>query len=159
LGSGLWHGANWTFIFWGGLHGTYQELERELINVKKQKKAAPKILKILLIFLFICFAWIFFRAHTISDAMYIITHLFSGIKYPKEYFMTILSVSGKRNIIKGFGGVILLLVFDYLSLRIDVWETVKSLNTIIRYIIYFGIVLMILLFMNTGSHEFVYFQF
>jgi D-alanyl-lipoteichoic acid acyltransferase DltB (MBOAT superfamily) len=159
LASGLWHGANWTFILWGGFHGTYQELERDLVNIKKQKNILLWILNVLIIFLFICFAWIFFRANTISDAGYILTHLFSGIKYPDEYFLTILSVPGKFNLAKGLGGIIFLLIFDYLSLKTDVWKGIKSLNTIIRYTIYFGILLMILLFMNTGSHEFVYFQF
>jgi D-alanyl-lipoteichoic acid acyltransferase DltB (MBOAT superfamily) len=157
LGSGLWHGANWTFILWGGFHGIYQEMEKKLGVINKHKKYW--IWNVLMIFLFVCFAWIFFRANTISDAGYIVTHLFSGINHPKKYFLTILSIPGKINVVKGLGGIILLLVFDYLSLKIDIWEHIKNLNGIIRYTIYFGIVLMILLFMNTGSHEFVYFQF
>jgi D-alanyl-lipoteichoic acid acyltransferase DltB (MBOAT superfamily) len=156
--SGLWHGANWTFIFWGGLHGTYQEVERELVNTRKLKNVIW-IVNVLIIFIFVCFAWILFRSNTISDTGYILTHLFSGIKYPKEYFLTVLAVPGKPNLIKGFFGIIFLLIFDYLSLKIDVWESIKSLNIIIRYVVYFGIVLIVLLLMNTGSHEFVYFQF
>lgn len=159
LASGLWHGANWTFILWGGLHGTYQQLERELVNSKKPKSITVWILNVLMTFLFVCFAWVFFRANTISDAGYILTHLFSGVKYPREYFLTVLPVPGKTNLIKGIGGTIFLLIFDYLSLKMDVWKNIKSLNIIIRYTIYFGLVLMVLLFMNTGSHEFVYFQF
>jgi D-alanyl-lipoteichoic acid acyltransferase DltB (MBOAT superfamily) len=159
LASGLWHGANWTFILWGGLHGTYQELEKDIADVTKQKNGIPWIVNVFITFFFICFAWIFFRANTISDAIYIITHLFSGIEHPKEYFLTILSIKGKKDVIKGLGGTVLLLVVDYLSLKMDVWEKIKQLNIVIRYTLYFGIVLVVLLFMNTGSHEFVYFQF
>jgi D-alanyl-lipoteichoic acid acyltransferase DltB (MBOAT superfamily) len=157
--SGLWHGANWTFVLWGGIHGTYQKLQRGLISTKKTERRIYWILNVFLTFLFICFAWIFFRANTLSDVLYIITHLFSGLKNPKEYFLTIISVPGKSGIIKGFFGIVLLLAFDYLSLRIDVWERIKKLNVIIRYGIYFGLISLVLLLMNTGSHEFVYFQF
>jgi D-alanyl-lipoteichoic acid acyltransferase DltB (MBOAT superfamily) len=157
--SGLWHGANWTFVLWGGIHGIYQKFEGGLIHTKKQRNGICWILNVLLIFLFVCFAWIFFRANTISDALYIITHLFSGLKNPKAYLLTIKPVPGKLGVIKGFLGIILLLVFDYLSLKTDVWERIKKLNIIIRYSLYFGLIFSILLLMNTGSHEFVYFQF
>jgi D-alanyl-lipoteichoic acid acyltransferase DltB (MBOAT superfamily) len=159
LVSGLWHGANWTFIVWGCLHGMYQEIEREAAGTGKQKRTIPWVLKVFMLFLFVCFAWIFFRANTLSDAGYIITHLFSGITHPKKYFVTVLTVFGKRDVIKGLGGIVLLLIFDYLSLKMDVFERIKTLNAAIRYTMYFGLIFIILVFMNTGSHEFVYFQF
>jgi D-alanyl-lipoteichoic acid acyltransferase DltB (MBOAT superfamily) len=160
LGSGLWHGANWTFIIWGLFHGLYQLLEKGFVKIKNRKHNILWMLNVLMTFLFVCFAWILFRANTISDAIYIITHLFSGIGNPVEYFLTILSPPhGKRYLVIGFVGVILLLIYDYLSLKEDVLENIKSLNVFIRYTIYSGIVIIILLFMNTGAHEFVYFQF
>ncbi len=86
--SGFWHGANWTFVIWGALNGFYlifgiiaKNLRNEMIKLIKLDKF-PKALKCMqtfVIFSLITFAWIFFRANSINDAAYIITHLFSGI--------------------------------------------------------------------------------
>ena len=76
--SGFWHGANWTFIVWGGLHALYYLFENwgdkllaylKLISIKKSN--LYKSIKIITIFILVCFAWIFFRANSIDDALYI----------------------------------------------------------------------------------------
>ncbi len=67
--SGLWHGANWTFVLWGGLHGLYLVAERLL----GEKFRPGKILT----FCLVCFAWIFFRSATVSDAFAVIGQIFS----------------------------------------------------------------------------------
>ncbi|MDR1558431.1 MAG: MBOAT family protein, partial [Clostridiales bacterium] len=74
LASGLWHGANWTFVLWGGLHGVFQIIE----GLGKPRK--KNIFHIGLTFLLVCLAWIFFRAKNISDALFILTHLLSGVR-------------------------------------------------------------------------------
>ena len=67
LVSGLWHGANWTFVVWGALNGVY--LIFEVLLFKQRKK---NVLNIITTFILINFAWIFFRANSIQDAFYII---------------------------------------------------------------------------------------
>jgi D-alanyl-lipoteichoic acid acyltransferase DltB (MBOAT superfamily) len=156
LASGLWHGANWTFVLWGGLHGIYQVLEHTLSRKTNHKKSLPWILKTIIVFIFVCFAWIFFRANSISDALYIITHLFSGIKEPIKYFTNISSISEKKIML---GGITMLLIFDYMSLNGDIWKKIQNINIVVRYCIYFSLILIIIFFMNTKSHEFIYFQF
>lgn len=69
LVSGLWHGATWTFIVWGLLHGLYQCIGR-LLN--KHNKDKPASLKIIETFILITFSWIFFRSNNISDSTIII---------------------------------------------------------------------------------------
>ena len=64
LVSGLWHGANWTFIFWGLLHGTFCVITR---HWKKQIDAMPRFLNWMCTFLFLNISWVFFRADTIAD--------------------------------------------------------------------------------------------
>jgi D-alanyl-lipoteichoic acid acyltransferase DltB (MBOAT superfamily) len=158
LASGLWHGANWTFVLWGALHGMFQILE----GSKKDGKTGRSfgwLLRVIMIFLFVCFAWIFFRSNNIADAIYIVTHLFSGMERPAWYFGSIIFIPQKINQIKGVGGIVVLLLFDFLSLKMDVWEKIKNFNVFVRYSIYFGFVIVIIFFMNRGSHEFVYFQF
>ena len=71
LVSGLWHGAYYTYIVWGLLHGIYQVIER-VIN----KKCKYNIVNVIITFLLVTFAWIFFRANTINDAFYVICNMF-----------------------------------------------------------------------------------
>ena len=64
--GGLWHGAGWTFIVWGGLHGAALVLFRSWQRVGIR---LPKVLAILLTFLFVHVTWVFFRARSMADAM------------------------------------------------------------------------------------------
>lgn len=72
--SGLWHGAGWGFIIWGGLHGAAQVVERLL----KGKVSLPKPLAWALTFLFVNIAWVFFRADNVDQALALLGGLFRG---------------------------------------------------------------------------------
>ncbi len=88
---GLWHGARWTFIIWGGLHGLYLAFSFAARKYKKKwrkrvyqpltpvLKSLYKGIQILFTFLGVSFLWIFFRANSLADAFYIISHLPKGI--------------------------------------------------------------------------------
>ncbi len=76
--SGLWHGAAWTFVIWGAMHALGRSLTRELERTSFYKERVPKLVKQLLVFVFVTFTWIFFRAESISDAWVIITRIFSS---------------------------------------------------------------------------------
>lgn len=85
--SGLWHGASWTFVIWGALHGIYIILNHWIeprwtrfrdSGFAKRFPSLHNGLSLLSTFGLVCFAWIFFRASTLPDAFYIVTHLFSG---------------------------------------------------------------------------------
>ena len=76
--SGLWHGAAWTFVVWGVVHALGRCCTRELERTSFYKEKVPKLVKQLLVFVFVTFAWIFFRADTISDAWVIVTRIFSS---------------------------------------------------------------------------------
>jgi alginate O-acetyltransferase complex protein AlgI len=77
--GGLWHGASWTFVFWGLLHGTYLVLERSaqrlFPNFYKSRHPAILFLRWLIVFHAICFAWIFFRAASFTDALQVIKNI------------------------------------------------------------------------------------
>ena len=75
--SGLWHGAAWNFVIWGTLHALGRFLTRELERTQFYKEKVPKLVKQLSVFIFVSFAWIFFRAKTISDALLIIKRIFT----------------------------------------------------------------------------------
>jgi alginate O-acetyltransferase complex protein AlgI len=66
--GGLWHGANWTFVIWGGIHGGALAIERKLTRGREAGIALPKWIKRILIFHLVCLAWIFFRAQSLGAA-------------------------------------------------------------------------------------------
>lgn len=80
--SGLWHGASWTFVVWGAIHLIYVTCQMLFFNkvmLKSDNPAIQKILnvlKTLFVFNLVAIAWIFFRANNLTDAFYILTHIF-----------------------------------------------------------------------------------
>jgi len=81
--SGLWHGAAWTFLLWGAVHGLGRFATRELERTSFYAERVPKVVKQLLVFGFVTFAWIFFRAASIGDAWTIVARIAtSGLANP-----------------------------------------------------------------------------
>jgi D-alanyl-lipoteichoic acid acyltransferase DltB (MBOAT superfamily) len=76
--SGLWHGAAWTFIIWGAVHALGRFCTRELEATSFYKEKVPKILKQIFVFIFVTFAWIFFRAESIGDAWIVVVRMFTS---------------------------------------------------------------------------------
>jgi alginate O-acetyltransferase complex protein AlgI len=76
--SGLWHGANWTFVAWGFLHGVYLILAQATAPFLSRFARVPRLqafLKTVFTFALVTYAWIFFRANTLQDSWFIATHL------------------------------------------------------------------------------------
>ena len=72
--SGIWHGANWTFIVWGIIHGVFQIIEKALGLNKKESKGIVKALRIVFTFAIVTIAWVIFRSPTIEDSLGLIGH-------------------------------------------------------------------------------------
>jgi alginate O-acetyltransferase complex protein AlgI len=79
--GGLWHGAAWTFVFWGGLHGAGLAWERWRVDHRPPRRR-PTWLSRLAVFHFVCFAWVFFRAESLGKALDVLGRLFSGWGQP-----------------------------------------------------------------------------
>lgn len=77
--GGLWHGAAWNFVVWGGLHGIYLAVERYVLERSAWYRSAPpwgKVLQWVVTFHLVCLAWIFFRAESFSQAWTLLSQLF-----------------------------------------------------------------------------------
>jgi len=74
---GFWHGAAWTFIIWGGLHGFVQCIMRGFERSRFYEESVPKFIKQVFVFTFVTFAWIFFRAASWDDASVIVRRIFT----------------------------------------------------------------------------------
>jgi alginate O-acetyltransferase complex protein AlgI len=76
--SGIWHGAAWTFVIWGAMHAIGIMITRELERSAFYRERVPHIAKQLATFLFVCLAWIFFRAGSLPDALLIVSRIFTA---------------------------------------------------------------------------------
>lgn len=163
LFSGLWHGANWTFIIWGGIHGLYYLAEHRLEKLLPPGKAwqiPPLVallngLKILWVFHVVTFAWIFFRTPSLDMALTIIRRIFTSWGY-------LYTGMSQLTPIFGVGGILALLFFEGLMVlhcfrdgyargasRCPGWLTSCAYAVLLAGIALFGIT----------SNTFVYLQF
>lgn len=142
--SGLWHGAAWTFIIWGLLHAIGRCCTRELEETAFYKERVPKIVKQLLVFVFVTFAWIFFRAENITDAWTIITGIFN-FKFVNPYCPVLALV---------FIFTVWIYQFMYESPLKRILE-----SRLVRFVIMFLIVFYLIAFAPSSVQPFIYFQF
>lgn len=88
LVSGIWHGANWTFIVWGVIHGFAQIIEKALGLNKKESSGIVKLVRIIGTFIVVTVAWVFFRMPTLGNSVQIIGHWFTGFGMPEVLSFT-----------------------------------------------------------------------
>lgn len=88
LVSGIWHGANWTYIIWGIIHGAVQVIEKAFGLNKKDSKGVWRFVRIVVTFAIVTFAWVFFRMPTISDAVAYVGHSVSDFGMPEVLSVT-----------------------------------------------------------------------
>ncbi len=93
--SGLWHGANWTFVVWGLFHGLLLVLDRLLWLQVSQR--VPRLLKIGLTYILVVVGWVFFRSDSIGDALHFLHRLFEWHPLPKAHSRTALELLTNRS--------------------------------------------------------------
>jgi alginate O-acetyltransferase complex protein AlgI len=75
--GGLWHGASWNFVIWGGYHGAVLSMER-MVWGRQEKKGLIRVPLTIVTFLVVCVGWVFFRAKTLTGAIFVIGQMFAG---------------------------------------------------------------------------------
>ena len=164
LVSGLWHGANLTFLFWGGLHGAGQVYENALGVQKTEKRDIYWLLRVPCVFLFVTLAWVFFRAASLHDAAYVLRHMLDGLslRHPGAYLsggLRALAMDRARSLRTLLLYILPLGVYDFFSLKTDVCAWLGRRGPVVRCAYVLAIVSLILLFGYVGRSTFVYFQF
>ena len=162
LVSGLWHGASWTFVLWGGMHGAAQIVEKALkLDKTDHLSTGIRVLRTLLVFVFAGAAWVLFRAESFGEIVHIYTHLLSGITSPVSYLKEGFRAIGmnKISLVKAVLVYLpILFAYDTASLRGDPIKTVSALRW--RWIIYVAFTSLIaLLSYYSRNAAFIYFQF
>ena len=153
LVSGLWHGANWTFVIWGALHGIYLVLEnmiRRYIYTPQNNTFISKAFSTIVSFFFICFAWLFFRANSIGDAFMIIKKIFSD--WGPLFTQYVVFVYGAA-------ALAILVAKDVKDCYGIKMNFMHSKYLVVRYASVVFLISYILLFGALSSGAFIYFQF
>lgn len=178
LVSGLWHGANWTYVAWGAVNGFYLVFAiwtKQLRSQIFEKSFAfhfPRIFKlyqVLITFFLVCIAWVFFRAANIKEAIYIIGHFNRGwtqffelLRNGGLHFNTTnglgLGVS-MYSIITSFSLIGFLICVHLLQRHRSMRFMLKNQPRVIRWSFYYAIVLAIIFLGVYGENQFIYFQF
>lgn len=163
LVSGFWHGANWTFIFWGALHALFYIpvylLGRNRMyadNVVGEKTWLPtplELLQLFTTFVLVTFSRIFFRSPSITDSFKYINQIITNFSY-KPYMHPM----GYR-MLDFYVLVLIFTVYEYI-IRRNEREPFKFKSRFVRFSFYTIIVMAILLFYDDGvNRSFIYFQF
>jgi len=164
LVSGFWHGANWTFVIWGALHGFYLVFSIWTVRLRAsasdlfQLSRFPRLheaMKMVVTFHLVTFAWIFFRANSVSDAFYIVSHLFVGLE-PRLGFGVDLGLF--EFLIAGLAILCMELV-QLKQTQTSVGQFIARQPFWIRWATYYALLFVILLFGKFDTREFIYFQF
>ena len=174
LTSGLWHGANWTYVVWGALHGFYQIIGDILKPARNKVETIFKVnttcfsyrlFNIIITFILVDFAWIFFRAPDINTAIIMIKQMFS-VWNPWIFFDNSLYDMGLDR--KDFWvlcfSIIILWAVSFMQERgIKIRQELAKQNLVFRWIVYWIAIFGILSFGIYGAGydetQFIYFQF
>lgn len=157
--SGLWHGANWTYVVWGALNGLYLIAaliwKRGIFSRITFNSIFPPVIanifNMLATFLLVCYSWIFFRANNISDALYISKKIFTDhgkLFYNNPNFLFSLAAIGMLLIAEAKK--------EYFDTKISFFG---NQSIVVRYATYTALVLLILLMGVFDGSQFIYFQF
>ena len=174
LFSGLWHGVSLTFVVWGALHGVFlasSVLMKALKNEKSRRseltnRHLPQFIQVFVTFHLVTFAWIVFRANSLSDAWYVVTHLLSTMSTHVSPFAAqpsgvaallspVLMDTGLLSFVLLVVSVSLMSAGNYLRKRIRV----QAQPVWIRWPLYYTLVLALIYLSAYNDVGFVYFQF
>lgn len=154
LVSGIWHGANWTYIVWGLWHGIFQVIEKMLNQQKCRYNGVGKAVKIVITFVLVNFAWVFFRMPTIGDAFGVLQRIFDVSAWGSLY------LPDKTNVLFILMGVCMLIVKDAMDeFCPDKLEILNSSRRVIRWGAYLAMMIIILMTGVFDAGQFIYASF
>jgi alginate O-acetyltransferase complex protein AlgI len=150
--GGLWHGANWTFIVWGAIHGLGLSIERFVFGHRsshQEPRGFGKFVRWVITFHIVCLAWIFFRAESVADAFTMLRSL-SSFQWSPDYaaagvFLGLLVALG--------------LLIDFKLESAGTEYVFQGDSLVLRYGSVVMAMLLLILFTASDSHAFIYFQF
>jgi D-alanyl-lipoteichoic acid acyltransferase DltB (MBOAT superfamily) len=170
LVSGLWHGASWNFVIWGALHAFYIVFALATRDVRARVASAlgltvfPRVLRvwrIVVVFHLTLIAWIFFRASTLHDALYIVTHALRGLSGSAVRGPILASTLGvtRGSLALAVGLVVVVPAVESLQARFRLRSAIDRKPAYVRWALYYAAVAAIVFLGEFRAQEFIYFQF
>jgi alginate O-acetyltransferase complex protein AlgI len=164
--GGLWHGAAWTFVIWGGLHGVFLYAERVLLKTvpkvtffadrefsgavrrlaRRLAKRLGSAIAILITFHLVCLSWVFFRSENLSQAIAILTRVASWSAGESAQIWPLYILGG-------------LLVAQLTLRKFDWVRFILAKPALMRWSVYASTVLLVIALSGSQTAEFIYFQF
>ncbi len=174
LASGLWHGAAWSYVVWGGLNGGFQVLSKITDNLRKYIKRmlgirensfSHRLLRTILTFLLVDFTWLFFRINGLKEGVYALKSIVTGfnpwILTDESLFQCGLDRRNFQLLMLAIG---VLLIADYSKFRgISIHKKILEQDFWFRWLVFAGGTLFVIIFGiwggNYDAKSFIYFQF
>ena len=161
---GIWHGAGWNFVILGTMQGV--AINYEFFTKRQRLRVAShlhpywvRFFSRILVFVFFAFTLVFFNASGVSDAFYIITHLFSGLSLQIDGLIGDMGFGTRIDGIIILWGILTVLTVDYLNEKgIRIRETLNT-QPLIKWGLYYALILSVLILGKTATYQFIYFQF
>lgn len=163
--SGLWHGSNWTYIAWGALHGIFMVgsilWSRTGASLYSRFPLPVQItngIKVFMTFNLVSFAWIFFRASTLPDALYVIQHLFVNMELNASLIN--LMPLGWYDWLIALAAILLMEAVQWGQSRYgNLRDVFRRQPVWLRWSAYYALVVVIFMFGKFGAGEFIYARF
>jgi D-alanyl-lipoteichoic acid acyltransferase DltB (MBOAT superfamily) len=152
--GGLWHGAAWTFVIWGGLHGLYLAIHRALGDpvprgYQGRFRLRSDLLPALATFHLVAFAWIFFRADSLANA----------ITYVQRLFQFRIAIPDPNSLILVTAAAVAILSIDLWQRNSGTHEVMLRWRPAWQGLAYAGLLLAVVVFSGGPVTPFIYFQF
>lgn len=156
---GLWHGADWCYVLYGIYHGSFIILAVVMAPLysklyqkfpKLQENLCMKIFRILRTFAIVSFGYILFAPGSFANSVVLIQNLFLRRTVPGAT----LEVTAKIIVVIGT-----LILFDLTTVKWDAFKIERKIPGVLRFVLYLGVIMIIISFMQTAPSEFLYFQF
>jgi len=163
--SGLWHGANWTYLVWGGLNGFYllfsiwtNKLRLNIANsLRLSGTLFQKIYQTLITFLLISLTWIFFRAKSLEEVQYILGQIFTD-GYKLKSLSPFIN-QYHHSVLIALSAISLLILADYFVADDKRLDRLRQTPWPIQIIAYAVIIFLIMLLGRFANKQFIYYQF
>lgn len=171
--SGLWHGASWNYIFWGGVNGIYQIVGRHSAGVKEKiyntlhintDCESFKFMKIFVTFMLVNISWLFFRASGLQDAFWMLKQIFTKFDAAslfayKQYTFGI----DFKDIAILIIAIMILIIVELMTEKHDVYAIFNRQNMLAKWIVIYALIFVVIIFGVYGAaynaSAFVYFQY
>lgn len=145
--GGLWHGAGWHWVVWGGLQGAMMSIERALgISERPPQQMFVRVLRWFIVLHLVCLSWVFFRASDVTEALYILRRIATMATGDTIALVPAIVLLG-------------LIAAELLGVRQKFLAMLQSRPTVTRWLAYAAVLILVLTYARASNPEFIYFQF